>query len=80
MQTISDLWWAWLAGMLLCWGLIGVNRLWQQFTNRKDQPDRSLIKSSGLGTNVLVGLRYLGFVFLVLLIFSLAVMLITSAT
>jgi len=79
MQTIGSLWWVWLAGMLACWGFIGFMQLRQLRINRKGNLDQSFEKSTGAGTNMLVGFRYLGFVFLVLLVFSLAVKLITWA-
>jgi hypothetical protein len=64
MQTIGRLWWVWLAGMLLCWGYAWL----YSFTH-----------PTAAATNVLVGIRYLGFVFLVFLVFAMAVLLITRA-
>ena len=79
MQTIGNFWWVWLAGLLLCWGFVGLNQFRQNQISSRHDVYSSLVKSNAAGKNVLVGFRYLGFVFLVLLIFALAVKLINWA-
>jgi hypothetical protein len=73
MQIIGSLWWVWLAGMLVCWGYVAYHRLRHSTSMDPSGQDKSSAQPVGAGRNVLVGARYLGFVFLVLLVFSVVV-------
>lgn len=79
MQTIGSLWWVWLAGMLVSWGYVAFHQLRRRQSMRQSGLGRSSALSTGTGTSIPVGARYLGFVFLVFLGFATAVKLITGA-